>query len=641
MCGICGKLFVDAERRVDRELIARMCSVLHHRGPDDEGVYCKGAVGLGHRRLSILDLSRAGRQPMSNEDGTVWLVCNGEIYNYPQLRQELIERGHTFSSRTDTETIIHLYEERGIDCLAGLRGMFSFALWDSVKRRLLLARDRAGQKPLVYFWDGRQLVFASELKSLLQDDTIERSIDPLAIHYYLTYQYVPAPRTMFGNVRKLPPAHYMIYESGQAAVRRYWDLSASETCRYAGAREYREHFFQVFGEAVRMRLHSDVPFGAFLSGGVDSSLVVSLMSGFLAEPVKTFSIGFKEQQYNELPYARIVADAYGTDHHEFVVEPDVVSILPGLVWQYNEPFADSSAIPTYMLSQMTRRHVTMALSGDGCDECFAGYERYRQALRRRAVLGIPAPLWRAARKALGRISAGRRYRSPWRRLHRYAARAGSGPESRYLESLYRFDPFLLQELYAGGFAEQCGGCDASLYIHDLFKRARGCSFLDKLLYVDSMSYLPEDLLVKIDMASMAHSLEVRSPFVDHVVMECAAAAPAEMKIKNGQTKYILKQIVKDRLPRPVVFRKKKGFAIPLEHWFRSDLREMMYDVLCDRTARCRGYFDPECVRMLLDEHCSATYDHSSRIWTLLCLELWHRIFIDKSVTPPERPAGYA
>jgi len=388
VCGICGKLYCRPERAVSEDLLRQMCSVLEHRGPDDEGIYAGGPVGLGHRRLSILDLSPAGRQPMCNEDGSVRIVFNGEIYNYRELREDLVKRGHRFTSATDTETIIHLYEDRGVECLQALQGMFAFALWDEKKRRLFLARDRLGKKPLVYSLHSDSIAFASEIKSLLRDREVPRDISHEAVYHYLTYQYIPAPLTIYTAIRKLPPAHYLVYENGKASLCRYWHLAYEPKLRLPSVHEYGERFMELLKEAVRIRLRSDVPFGAFLSGGIDSGIVVALMSSLLDHPVQTFSIGFEEQEYNELPFARMVAEKYKTDHHEFIVRADIAGILPKLVWHYDEPYADSSAVPTYYLAQMTRRHVTVALNGDGNDECFAGYPRY--VLSSRAALSQPA-----------------------------------------------------------------------------------------------------------------------------------------------------------------------------------------------------------------------------------------------------------
>ena len=582
-----------------------MCSVLEHRGPDDEGVYVKGNVGLGHRRLSILDLTSAGHQPMTNEDGSVRIIFNGEIYNYQELRQGLIKKGHCFSSRTDTETIIHLYEEKSVGCLNELQGMFAFALWDEKKKRLFLARDRLGKKPLVYSLSSESLVFASEIKALLLDPEVEKEISPVALHHYLTYQYVPAPFSIFKSIHKLLPAHYLLYENGAAAIHRYWDVSYEPKLLHNSLQEYGEHFLDVFKEAVRIRLGSDVPFGAFLSGGIDSSIVVAIMSTLLNRPVKTFSIGFEEEEYNELPYARMIADKYKTDHHEFIVKPDIADLLPKLIWSYNEPYADSSAVPTYYLAEMTRRHVTVALNGDGSDECFAGYPRhvlssFAASYRRAADLCGGRLIKRAAEL----LPEGRQRHSLSSRLKRFVRAFYENPPRQYVRSLCHFDNAMKANLCTRAFKETVQGIDSVAILEALYNKADGKAHLDKILYVDVMSYLPEDLLVKVDIASMAHSLEARSPFLDHRVIEFAASLPAELKLKGRETKHLLKHTLGDFLPREILFRKKMGFGVPIDRWLRRELKEMAHDMLLDKTAAGRGYFNTAAVQTLLSEHLS-------------------------------------
>ncbi len=610
-----------------------MCSLLRHRGPDHEGVFVKGNIGLGHTRLSILDLSPAGHQPMCNEDRSVWVVFNGEIYNFPELRDGLEKQGHIFSSHTDTEVIVHLYEEKGIECLHDLRGMFAFALWDENRQRLVLARDRLGKKPLVYRLGSRGLVFASELKALLCDPGIRPEIDLSSLYHYLTYSYVPGPRTIFKNINKLPPAHYLVYENGSATTRRYWSLSYRQKISCRSLEEYKERFFAVFNEAVQCRLKSDVPFGAFLSGGIDSSIIVAVMSGMLDNPVKTFSIGFEEEEYDELRFARMIAERYGTDHHEFIVKPDMIDVLPKLIWHYNEPYADSSAVPSYCLAQMTREHVTMALNGDGSDECFAGYPRYVEAMRA-SLLQKAAGLYgkNLVTGAAALLPGGSHYGSFPRRLRRYIAAVCEKPERRYVRWLCHFDNNMKQELCSDDLRQSLHSTDSVDLIEALFEQADGATLLDKTLFVDVMSYLPEDLLVKIDIATMAHSLEARSPFIDHKVMEFAASVPSELKLRGGQTKYLLKHILGDYLPGEVLFRKKMGFGLPIDRWLRRELKEMAYDVLLDATAINRGYFKRHAIQELLDNHSLGSVNHCYRIWNLLCLELWHRTFMDKEVT---------
>ncbi len=612
-----------------------MASVINHRGPDDEGIYVKNNVGLAHKRLSILDLSPAGHQPMNNEDGSIWIVFNGEIYNFLDLREELQKKGHTFRSRTDTETIIHLYEEKGVECVHDLRGMFAFAIWDENKKRLFCARDRAGKKPFVYAHTEDGLVFASEIKSLLRDPALKRNLDYSAIHHYLTYQYVPSPLSIFKDIKKLPPAHVLIYEGGDLTIKRYWSLSYQKKLHLSSVGEYGEQFRDLFQEAVKIRLRSDVPLGAFLSGGIDSSLVVAVMSRLMNQPVKTFSIGFEEEGYDEVAFARIIAEKYETDHHEFTVKPDAVSILPQLVWHYNEPFADSSAIPTYYVSKMTRDFVTVALNGDGGDESFAGYERYVADKLADYYRRVP-PFIREGiiRRVVDTLPHSTNRRNFFRRLKRFVKGISEPPERRYVRWICFFDNEMKGDLYTPSFKDLNRELDSVDLTVKWYERADAEQFLDRTLFVDVMSYLPEDLLVKVDIASMAHSLEARSPFLDHKVMEFAALLPPNLKLRGMETKFLLKDTLSDIVPQEILQRKKMGFGVPLDVWFRNDLKEMAYDVLLDQKSIERGYFRKEYVLQMLDDHVSKRYDHSYRIWALLFLELWHRMFIDGTVSPP-------
>ena len=635
MCGICGKLYHGEDKKVDKELVRKMAFVLNHRGPDDEGVYVKDNVGLGHKRLSILDLSPAGHQPMTNEDGSIWIVFNGEIYNFLDLRDELQKKGHTFMSRTDTETIIHLYEEKGVECVHDLRGMFAFAIWDERKHRLFCARDRAGKKPLVYAHTKDAFLFASEIKSLLIDPSIKRDIDSTALHHFLTYQYIPSPHTGFAGIKKLPPAHILICEKGTITIKRYWNLSYQKKLHLPSVKDYGESFKDVFEEAVKVRLRSDVPLGAFLSGGIDSSLVVAVMSGLMNQPVKTFSIGFKEEQYDETPFARMIAEKYGTEHHEFVVEPNAIDVLPKLVWYYNEPFADSSAIPTYYVSRMTREHVTVALNGDGGDESFAGYERYLADKLAAYYKCVPRFLREGViRKVIDLLPYSTNRKHFIRRLKRFVNGISEIPERRYVRWICFFDIEMKRDLYTPSFSELTREVDSVDLTVQWYKKSDAEHFLDKTLFVDVMSYLPEDLLVKVDIASMANSLEARSPFLDHKVMEFAASLPADLKLRGIETKYLLKHTLSDSVPKEILHRRKMGFGVPLDVWFRKDLKEMAYDLLLDKKCIDRGYFQKGAVQRLLDEHVSEQYDHSYRIWALLFLELWHTMFIDGELQPP-------
>jgi len=630
MCGICGKLNLDTDSPISESLLRQMCAAIVHRGPDDEGVYVNQNVGLGNRRLAVIDLSPAAHQPMPNENKSIWITSNGEIYNHPKLRQELEKRGHRFRSHSDTEVILHLYEEYGASCVHQLRGMFAFAIWDSNRQRLFLARDRLGQKPLVYAVVNGSLIFASEIKSILQDPSVNREVDPEAIHHYLTYQYVPSPWTAFKGIEKLPPAHILICEQGEIRIERYWDLNYAHKVEMS-EEEYGERIIELLREATRIRLMSDVPLGVLLSGGIDSSSVVAMMSQLSNEPVKTFSIGFEEQSFDELKYARLVAERFGTKHHEFIVKPEAIKVLPELIWHYNEPFADSSAIPTYYVAKVTRQHVTVALNGDGGDESFGGYERYLAAKLANYYQKVPALVREGVIGPLiNKLPESTERKDLFRRLKRFTAGMSHSPERRYIRWVTPFDNDTKERLYSSEFRERLDGIDSTDLLLDVYARADGADFLDKTFYVDIMTYLPNALLVKMDIASMAHSLETRSPYLDHHLMEFAASIPSGLKLRGLTTKHILKRALARILPPETLHREKMGFGVPVGHWFRHELKEMAYQILLDRRSAERRYFDMGFVKNLLDEHLSGKVDHGYRIWALLNLELWHRMFIDSS-----------
>jgi asparagine synthase (glutamine-hydrolysing) len=631
MCGICGKIYFDSSQQVDKSLIGSMASVLKHRGPDDHGVYVAGPVGLGHQRLSIIDTSPAGHQPMANEDSTIWIVFNGEIYNFTELREELEIKGHVFKSHTDTETIVHLYEEAGTQCLQKLRGMFAFAIWDTKKQKLFMARDRAGKKPLVYTIADGALVFASEIKALLQDSSVEPAVDAEALHHYLTYQYVPSPWTMFKGIHKLPPAHSLVLSHGTISVHPYWTISYAQKLMLPTLNDYCEKFMDLFTEAVRIRLRSDVPLGAFLSGGIDSSATVAVMSNIMNRPVKTFSIGFDVPEYNETNYASMVAKQYGTDHTEFTVKPDAIKILPKLVWHYNEPFADSSAIPTYYVSQLTSEHVTVALNGDGGDESFAGYERYIADRLATYYEKLPAFLRETIIKQLINLLPYQENRTSFfRRLKRFINGISEPAERRYVRWVCFFDNEMKKDLYSASFRDTIAAVDSVNLIADWYAKSDAVSFLDKTLFVDIMSYLPDDLLVKVDIASMANSLEARSPFLDHKLMEFAASLPPHLKLNGISSKFLLKKAFAQLLSRELLYRKKMGFGVPIDRWIRGELKDMTYSILLDKKTLQRDIFNERAVRQLIDEHVQKRADHSYRIWALIFLEVWYRMFIDKS-----------
>jgi asparagine synthase (glutamine-hydrolysing) len=624
MCGIAGRVNFRSERPPDPTVIGAMCDLIAHRGPDGYGVAVRGYAGLGHRRLAVIDLTDAAAQPMASVDGRLWITFNGEIYNFLELRDRLQSRGHRFRTESDTEVILAAYREYGADCAGHLSGMFAFAIWDEDQRRLFAARDRAGKKPFYYREDAEGLAFASEPKAFLAEPSFERRPDATALSHYLTYQYVPTPMSAFAGVRRLPPAHYLLLENGRLSIHRYWRLSY-QTKPWAEG-EAIEHLRALLRDAVRARLISDVPVGAFLSGGVDSGSVVALMAELGTGRVKTFSIGFEEKRFDELEYARLVATRYDTDHHEFVVRPDAVSILPKLVWHYNEPFADSSAIPTFILSELTRRHVTVALNGDAGDENFAGYDRYRAAVLAARIDRLPGSAKRVARHLSSFVPAGRS-RSAIGRARRFLESVADDPRRRYVRWMSHFEASLKKELCRPEFTSL--DVDSGAILVESFRKSDASDLVNATLDVDVNNYLPDDLLVKVDIATMAYGLEGRSPLLDHRIMEFAASLPASLKLRGATQKYILKEAVGPLLPRDILERPKMGFGVPLEGWFRADLKPLAYDVLLSRQLRERGYFNEPVIRRLLDEHTRGERSWHYQLWNLLVLELWHRTFIDR------------
>ncbi len=635
MCGIAGRLNFRTGAPVDPGRLRAMGDLLAHRGPDGQAIWCDGAVGLVHRRLAIVDLSDAARQPMAGEDPRVQAILNGEIYNFRELRAELEARGHRFRTRSDTEALLAAYAAHGVDCLARLRGMFAFALWDGARRRLLLARDRVGKKPLYYRLDRDGLEFASEPKAFLADPAFEVRADAGALWDYLTLHYVPAPGSAFAGVRRVPPGHCLVVEDGQTRLQRYWRLEYLPKRRMSEDDAATELLARL-RDAVRARLVADVPLGAFLSGGIDSSTVVALMAEAGAGSVRTFSIGFEEPAYDELRYARLVARRYGCDHHEFVVRPEAVDVLPRLLWHYNEPYADSSAIPTFYLAELTRRHVTVALNGDGGDENLAGYRRHRASglAARYATLARPAARPLAA--LLGALpAAGRRVDY----ARRFLAGLAEPPARRYARWAAHLEPGVKQVLVTEEFRRAAGDRDSLEHLAAPFRDAEGLDPVDAALLVDVGTYLPDDLLVKVDIATMAHGLEGRSPFLDPDVMEFCASLPSDLKVRGRAGKYLLRRAVRPLLPTEVVDRPKQGFGVPIDRWLREELRPLAHDVLLDSRTVARGYFHAPVVSRLLDEHARGARGWHHELWSLLVLELWHRMFVDRrpAAGPPPTP----
>ena len=632
MCGIAGTVDLHG-RPADPSVVEAMAARLVHRGPDESGLFSDGPVSLGHRRLSIIDLS-TGQQPMASADGTVVITFNGEIYNFLELRPELERAGRRFLTHSDTETILHAYAVWGVGCLTRLRGMFAFAIWDKARRQLFIARDRLGKKPLFYASTPSQFAFASELHALLANPAVSRNLDDAALDQYFTYGYIPAPRTAFSGIQKLNPGHSLLLDLNKnpaaAKVERYWQLSYGPKLAIAEEEAARELVVQLT-EAVRLRMIADVPVGALLSGGTDSSVVVALMAGLSRRKIKTFSIGFDEAEFNELPHARRVAERYGTEHSELIVRPEVLDVLPELVRHYGEPYADSSAVPTYYVAKLTRQHVTVALNGDGGDECLGGYERYLGSLLAERYRQIPRSLRRlvvepAARFVPDSLPRGSRIRQ----AKRFVQAAGQPSDIRYVRWMTYFTSAQKEQLYAAGFKNRLKPGSAEQWLLELIGGARNVngSLLDRLLAADVESYLPYDLLVKMDIAAMANSLEARSPFLDHKVMEFCAKLSPELKIRKTALKYLLKKVGADLVPAENLKRRKMGFGVPVGRWMRGEHKRFVSDTLLSDRALRRGYFNPVAVRELISRHESSQEDNSQQIWSLLWFELWQQTFVD-------------
>ena len=651
MCGICGKICFDG-KPIEEDLIKEMCRSLAYRGPDDHGTYINNSVsdngrrvslGLGHQRLSIIDLSPAGHQPMTNEDGTIWITYNGEVYNFKEIRADLKRKGHTFKSDTDTEVILHLYEEEGIEAIHRLNGMFAFALWDENRSRLWICRDRIGIKPLVYYWDGKHFAFVSEIKALLNDPAIPKELDHEALYLYLTFSYVPAPYTMFRGVRKLEPGHFIIFEQGKLEVKKYWDvdktIAQDKTLLSFAEQEgiFKKRLYEYLNEAVRKRMIADVSLGAFLSGGIDSSTIVALMARNSNQPVKTFSIGFKDAElFDETHYAREVADCFKTDHHEFkLTYRDMLDVLPDVLATFDEPFADSSAIPTYIVSRETRKYVTVALSGDGGDELFAGYRSYLGEYWYKRYMSIPAFIREEFfERLIQRLPDSRdsKYLDYIRRLKKFIkGTKGSFPE-RVLALKEIFPRDIRRNILCGS------GTNKNPLLEDpALSRVKklldlNCSDrINSILYADLKDSLPGDMLTKVDWMSMKNSLEVRVPFLDHRVVELAFSMPSAFKLRKGRGKYILKETFKDILPSRLVDRPKAGFEVPISQWLKTDLKFLIEQNLAEDRIREQGIFNYEIINKLIHDHMSNRTDTSWMLWNLIVFQHWH----DKYLTPME------
>ncbi|HWP45677.1 MAG TPA: XrtA/PEP-CTERM system amidotransferase [Candidatus Limnocylindrales bacterium] len=623
MCGISGIYNFRTNNPVSWDLLKSMTDTMTHRGPDDDGYYISGPVGLGHRRLSIIDLS-GGHQPMTNEDQTVWVVFNGEIYNFDELQDDLMKKGHIFKTRSDTEVIVHLYEEYGEQCFRYMRGMFAIAIWDEREKKLLLARDRVGKKPIFYFYDGSRIIFASEMKAILKVPNLPREIDLEALSDYFSLLYIPVPKSIFKHIRKVRPGHYLVVSNNTLREVEYWDISFAHP-RDLTEEEWCAHILETYREAVRIRLISDVPLGAFLSGGIDSSSVVALMSQLMGGPVITSSIGFEEEEYNELNYARIVASKFNIEYHEQIVRPDAVGILDKLAWHYDEPFADSSAIPTYYVSKAAREHVTVALSGDGGDENFAGYRRYYFDKRENNLRTLLP--YRIRRPLFGTL-ASLYPKADWApRIFRGKATFESlacSPIEGYFLSMSAFRPALKEKLLHPDIKQKLAGYNTLDVFRYYYDKADTQDPLSRIQYVDIKTYLTDDILVKVDRASMANSLEVRAPILDHKFMELVATIPSHLKLRGRTGKYIFKKSLENLLPKEILYRRKMGFAVPLARWFRNELKDMAHNVIFRPGGN--DLLNDRTIRQIWKEHQSGLRDRSTELWTLLMFKMWQQEF---------------
>lgn len=625
MCGIAGFISnTERDREARAALLDSMCRVITHRGPDEQGTAVEGRAALGMRRLSIIDLA-TGQQPIYNANRSKLIVFNGEIYNYRELKADLELRGYKFRTNSDTETILHAYEAFGPDCVKRLRGMFAFAIWDKKENALFIARDRVGKKPLFYTTTSNgDFVFGSEVKILLEHGGMDRELDHGALDAYLAFGYIPENLCIFKSVKKLEPGHYLTLKNGSVKTERYWDFDFSQEKLRDGEDHIKGELLEKLRDAVKVRLMSEVPLGAFLSGGVDSSAIVGLMSQVMDQPVKTFSIGFDEDSFNELKYARLAAKHFRTEHHEFILKPDFVEIIDDLIWHFDEPFADQSSLATYMVSRMAREHVTVVLSGDGGDELFAGYTRYVTDRSRSGFAKLPKSLRQGLLKPLSEsLPHGAKGKN-------YLFNISLDAAGRYIDSISHFNGPKRKRLYSPQIKSKMNGTfeiGEKLY-REIASSSRSDDSIDNLLYLDSKTYLPSDILTKVDRMSMASSLEARSPLLDHELIDYVSRIPSSLKLRGTDTKYIFKKAVEGFVPREILYREKQGFGVPIGEWINTKLKDRIIGDLSERRAIERGYFEPAYVKLLLDEHARGRRDHSYPLWTLWMLELWHRRYVD-------------
>lgn len=632
MCGICGVVSRHDDRPVNEAMLRYMNDIMRHRGPDDAGLFIDQRAGLAMRRLSIIDLA-TGHQPIANEDDSIWIVFNGEIYNHLEIRRTLEAKGHIFTTQSDTEVIVHAYEEYGDDCVLHLNGMFGFALWDTKRQRLLIARDRLGIKPIFYYLSATHLIFASELKAVIAHPDTPRDIDFSALDQFLTLEYIPSPRTIFKNIYKLPPGHILVLENGEQHIEKYWDIQFQPVT--ADPQACLEQLADLIRDAVKIRLMADVPLGAFLSGGIDSSTVVSFMSEVSDLPVRTFSIGFGDPTYNELPYARMVANTFGAQHYEEYLEPDINELIQRLVTHFDEPFADFSIFPTFLVSQVARRFVKVVLSGDGGDEIFAGYDTYlAQRMDQRFYGRLPQWLRQTALpRVFEHIPPQPTKKGLINKAKRFVEGGALPPTWQHVRWMMFMHEVDKAQLYRPDILAARNGDSAGALIEHYFRQAAVTDPITQQQFVDVKTYLVDDILTKVDRMSMAASLETRVPLLDHRIVEFALNLPPHMKLNRGETKAILRQMMKSRLPAAVLNKPKEGFSIPLKHWLRQELRPLMMDLLSPQTITRRGYFEPRQVAKWLEEHQSRQANHSHRLWALMVFELWHRQAIDENRLP--------
>jgi asparagine synthase (glutamine-hydrolysing) len=632
MCGICGIAKTDNGAPISSSLIAAMCETLAHRGPDDQGVHTEKNVGLGSRRLSIIDLEK-GHQPLSNEDGTIWISHNGEVYNFPALREELLSRGHTFRTKTDTETIVHGYEEWGEDFVLKFRGMFAFSLWDNREEKLILARDRIGIKPLYYtLLEDKTLVYGSELKAILKHPRVHRSLNPKALDLYLTLEYIPAPYSIFHNISKLPAGYLLIYKRGETHLKRYWELENQDTSspRVSKSRlnSLMDELYALIKESVQLRLISDVPLGAFLSGGIDSSSLVGMMHESGTSPIKTFSIGFEDTSYDELHHARRVAERFQTEHEELVLKPKALDLTDKLIHHLDEPFSDFSIFPTYLVSQMARSHVKVILSGDGGDEVFGGYEHYQA--QKLSHPPLPFLFRRILNPLIRTIPPSQKKKGVWNKIRRF----GQGFEHATGDRHLRWMMFLTENdkksLYAPELQEKLGGTKplhATYPFDGLYNNSTRFDRLNREYFLDLKTYLVDDILVKVDRMSMATSLETRVPLLDHKIVEFAYSLPGDLKLNGFTTKWIFKKTMERLLPHQNIYRKKEGFSIPIKHWLRTELKDLLLDYLNERRIREGGLFRFDFIEKMIDQHLKQRENFSHQLWALLVFEIWREHYL--------------